>query len=109
MPLGRCCRLRVQPAKLRCILLHMQSSCSLLVSVDRPIPSTAGAIIVDESLTSGSSYWALSCGCPQFSHLTLTGALGRHVGSCEYCSRLRGTAVWCRQACDRLRQPLPLH
>lgn len=32
-----------------------------------------GAIVVDESLTSGGSYWALSRGCPQFSHLTLTG------------------------------------
>jgi acetolactate synthase-1/2/3 large subunit len=33
----------------------------------------AGAIIVDESLTSGGSYFALSRGCPKFSHLTLTG------------------------------------
>ncbi|KAL4420103.1 hypothetical protein ABPG77_000584 [Micractinium sp. CCAP 211/92] len=32
-----------------------------------------GAIIVDESLTSGNSYYALSRGCPPFSHLTLTG------------------------------------
>jgi hypothetical protein len=32
-----------------------------------------GAIIVDESLTSGGSYWDQSVGCPQFSHLTLTG------------------------------------
>ncbi|PRW56678.1 decarboxylase [Chlorella sorokiniana] len=39
-----------------------------------------GAIIVDESLTSGSSYWALSRGCPQFSHLTLTGgAIGAGI------------------------------
>lgn len=34
----------------------------------------AGAIVVDESLTSGGAYWAASRGCPQFSHLTLTGA-----------------------------------
>ncbi len=33
----------------------------------------AGAIIVDESLTSGSDYWALSASAPAFSHLTLTG------------------------------------
>lgn len=32
-----------------------------------------GAIIVDESLTSGGSYFDASAGCPQFSHLTLTG------------------------------------
>ena len=33
----------------------------------------AEAIIVDESLTSGNSYWDHSKGCPPFSHLTLTG------------------------------------
>ena len=32
-----------------------------------------GTILVDESLTSGNSYWDLSQGCPQFSHLALTG------------------------------------
>lgn len=32
-----------------------------------------GAIIVDESLTSGNSYWEFSRGCPPFSHLALTG------------------------------------
>ena len=32
-----------------------------------------GAVIVDESLTSGGSYWDLSAGCPKFSHMTLTG------------------------------------
>jgi acetolactate synthase-1/2/3 large subunit len=32
-----------------------------------------GAILVDESLTSGGSYFDASAGCPQFSHLTLTG------------------------------------
>ncbi|KAL4444371.1 hypothetical protein ABPG75_012108 [Micractinium tetrahymenae] len=32
-----------------------------------------GAIIVDESLTSGNAYYALSRGCPPFAHLTLTG------------------------------------
>ena len=31
------------------------------------------SIIVDESLTSGNSYWNLSQGCPRFSHLALTG------------------------------------
>lgn len=31
------------------------------------------SIIVDESLTSGNSYWNLSQGCPPFSHLALTG------------------------------------
>lgn len=31
------------------------------------------AIIVDESLTSGNSYWDHSRGCPPFSHLALTG------------------------------------
>jgi acetolactate synthase-1/2/3 large subunit len=31
------------------------------------------AIIVDESLTSGSSYFEASAGCPPFTHLTLTG------------------------------------
>ncbi len=33
-----------------------------------------GAIIVDESLTSGNSYWQASSGCPPFAHLTITGA-----------------------------------
>ncbi|KAH8065954.1 hypothetical protein JL722_345 [Aureococcus anophagefferens] len=33
----------------------------------------ADAIVVDESLTSGGSYWDLSLGCAPFSHLTLTG------------------------------------
>lgn len=32
-----------------------------------------GTIMVDESLTSGNAYWNLSQGCPQFSHLSLTG------------------------------------
>eukprot|EP01065_Artemidia_motanka_P015809 TRINITY_DN1952_c1_g3_i2.p1 TRINITY_DN1952_c1_g3~~TRINITY_DN1952_c1_g3_i2.p1 ORF type:complete len:595 (+),score=103.45 TRINITY_DN1952_c1_g3_i2:140-1786(+) len=32
-----------------------------------------GAIIVDESLTSGGSYWSMSRGCPEFTHMTLTG------------------------------------
>ena len=31
------------------------------------------SIVVDESLTSGNSYWNLSQGCPPFSHLALTG------------------------------------
>ena len=33
----------------------------------------ADAIVVDESLTSGGSYWDLSLSCAPFSHLTLTG------------------------------------
>ena len=33
----------------------------------------AGCVLVDESLTSGGSYWDQSAGCPEFSHLTLTG------------------------------------
>jgi len=32
-----------------------------------------GTIMVDESLTSGGSYWNESVNCPQFSHLSLTG------------------------------------
>lgn len=41
---------------------------------------TTGAIVVDESLTSGASYWDASAGCPQFSHLTLTGgAIGAGI------------------------------
>ncbi|KAG2438886.1 hypothetical protein HYH02_010683 [Chlamydomonas schloesseri] len=33
----------------------------------------AGCVLVDESLTSGGSYWEASKGCPPFTHLTLTG------------------------------------
>ena len=32
-----------------------------------------GAIVVDESLTSGGSYWDQSAQCPRFAHLSLTG------------------------------------
>ncbi|KAG2443900.1 hypothetical protein HXX76_002240 [Chlamydomonas incerta] len=32
-----------------------------------------GCVVVDESLTSGGSYWEASKGCPPFTHLTLTG------------------------------------
>ncbi|KAI3427920.1 hypothetical protein D9Q98_006312 [Chlorella vulgaris] len=40
----------------------------------------AGAVVVDESLTSGGSYFSVSRGCPQFSHLTLTGgAIGAGI------------------------------
>ncbi|KAL6776627.1 hypothetical protein ACKKBG_A21880 [Auxenochlorella protothecoides x Auxenochlorella symbiontica] len=39
-----------------------------------------GAIVVDEALTSGTAYWEASSGCPQFSHLTLTGgAIGAGI------------------------------
>ena len=39
---------------------------------------TADAIIVDESLTSGTAYWALSEEAPPFAHLALTGgAIGQ--------------------------------
>lgn len=38
-------------------------------------------VVVDESLTSGTSYWDRSAGCPRFQHLTLTGgAIG--LGPC---------------------------
>lgn len=38
-------------------------------------------VVVDESLTSGTSYWDKSAGCPRFQHLTLTGgAIG--LGPC---------------------------
>lgn len=33
----------------------------------------ARCVVVDESITSGASYWDMSKSCPQFSHLTLTG------------------------------------
>ena len=33
----------------------------------------ARCIVVDESLTSGGSYWDQSAGCPEFTHVTLTG------------------------------------
>lgn len=36
----------------------------------------AECIVMDESLTSGNSYWEASKGCPPFSHLTLTGRCG---------------------------------
>ena len=32
-----------------------------------------GAIVVDESLTSGGAYWDASARCPRFTHLSLTG------------------------------------
>lgn len=56
------------PACLRPLL-----ACRLNATARLPACLPAGAIIVDESLTSGGSYFALSRGCPQFSHLTLTG------------------------------------
>ena len=40
-----------------------------------PCTAFAGAVVVDESLTSGGSYFDAARGCPQFCHLTLTGAL----------------------------------
>lgn len=41
----------------------------------------AGAVVVDESLTSGGSYFSVSRGCPQFSHLTLTGVAAAALAS----------------------------
>jgi acetolactate synthase-1/2/3 large subunit len=49
---------RLNPTSLCQIIAHLQ-----------PVNS----IIVDESLTSGNAYWEASKGCPQFSHLCLTG------------------------------------
>jgi acetolactate synthase-1/2/3 large subunit len=54
------------------------------LDLDKPLTPTAlcrvlaalqpqDCIIVDESLTSGTTYWPFSEGCPAFSHLTLTG------------------------------------
>ena len=61
------------------------SSMCAVVAATQP----EGAVIVDESLTSGGTYWDQSVGCPRFSHLTLTGGAigfgppaavaGRHV------------------------------
>lgn len=51
-----------------------------------------GCIVVDESLTSGGDYWALSAAAPPFSHLALTGgAIG--VGP--------PLAAGCAAACPR--------
>lgn len=67
-----------------------------------------GAIVVDESLTSGTAYWEASAGCPPFAHLTLTGgaigcgpplalgaalaAPGRPVINLQVCAAGRGWA-----------------
>ena len=64
--------------------LSVPSRPSLSLDLSRPLdPSSLcrvlaalqpeDCIVVDESLTSGSSYFSLSEGCPPFSHLTLTG------------------------------------
>ncbi|GAX84714.1 hypothetical protein CEUSTIGMA_g12136.t1 [Chlamydomonas eustigma] len=48
--------------------LTAKSMCAILAALQ-----PEGAIIVDESLTSGASYWDESHICAPFSHLTLTG------------------------------------
>jgi hypothetical protein len=54
-----------------------------------------GAIIIDESLTSGGTYWDQSVGCPQFSHLTLTGgAIGVDPVRCKYHGSITSTSVF---------------
>eukprot|EP01063_Lacrimia_lanifica_P001104 TRINITY_DN10525_c0_g1_i1.p1 TRINITY_DN10525_c0_g1~~TRINITY_DN10525_c0_g1_i1.p1 ORF type:complete len:545 (+),score=221.91 TRINITY_DN10525_c0_g1_i1:68-1702(+) len=77
-------------------LKYMAASLPLASSVSRPKPSRLpatpkgvlnaakmcacvaisqppNAVVVDESLTSGTNYWSASEACPSFSHLTLTG------------------------------------
>jgi acetolactate synthase-1/2/3 large subunit len=49
---------RLNPTSLCQLIAHLQPE---------------NAIIVDESLTSGNAYWEASKGCPQFSHMCLTG------------------------------------
>jgi hypothetical protein len=49
-------------------------------------PWPKGAIIIDESLTSGGTYWDQSAGCPQFSHLTLTGKARYHLNISSKCT-----------------------
>eukprot|EP00951_Prasinocladus_malaysianus_P005978 scaffold42223_cov38-Prasinocladus_malaysianus.AAC.1 len=49
--------------------------CQVIAALQPP-----DAIVIDESLTSGGTYWDLSKGCPKFSHLTLTGgAIGSGI------------------------------
>jgi acetolactate synthase I/II/III large subunit len=48
--------------------LNATSMCQIIAALQ-----PEGAIIVDESLTSGNAYWDASHGCPSFSHMTLTG------------------------------------
>lgn len=69
-----------------------------------------GAVVVDESLTSGNAYWEASKGCPPFSHLALTGgAIGcgppLSVGAAIACPERRiiniqadGSAMYSLQA-----------
>lgn len=48
--------------------LNPTSMCQIVAALQ-----PEGAIIVDESLTSGNTYWESSRGCPPFSHMCLTG------------------------------------
>lgn len=41
-----------------------------------------GCIVVDESLTSGGEYWAMSAGAAPFTHLALTGGAIGQVRAC---------------------------
>jgi thiamine pyrophosphate-dependent acetolactate synthase large subunit-like protein len=88
------------------------------------------AIIIDESLTSGTSYWRHSSACPPFSHLTLTGgaigsgpplAVGAAVacpnrrviniqadGSGLYSLQVKICVWWCRSGYMRSILLLPL-
>jgi len=54
--------------------LSASAMCGVIAAVQ-----PEGAIIIDESLTSGGTYWDQSAGCPQFSHLTLTGEARHHL------------------------------
>jgi acetolactate synthase-1/2/3 large subunit len=48
--------------------LNPTSMCQIVAALQ-----PEGAIVVDESLTSGNAYWESSRGCPPFSHMCLTG------------------------------------
>ncbi len=61
----------------------------------------AGAVVVDESLTSGGSYFSVSRGCPQFSHLALTGVAAAALGSSGRAPTAKAPQI------DMLRSPAP--
>lgn len=69
-PLKNCRGMFCSPVRpeMPCGKLNATSLCHIVAALQ-----PAGAIIVDESLTSGNAYWEASRGCPPFSHLTLTG------------------------------------